>query len=156
MDAESDKIKLIEEIYQLERRISHTVHYKLTSWMALNLTIGQLKSLFYIDFQGSSNVRDLAAALGVTSPNVTGIIDRLVEQGLVSREENPENRRMLLLRTTDKGRALLAQLRESSTSRMSGILAQLTLEELAALALGLGAIARVAEFKGEKTGNEHC
>ncbi len=82
---------------------------------------------------------------------MTGIVDRLVEQGLVSREENPEDRRMLLLKTTDKGKTLLAKFRESRINRMSGILAQLSLEALSALAQGLIAFAKVAGVQqGEK------
>ncbi len=123
--------------------------------MDLSLTISQLKSLFFIDFEGSTNFKKLATALGVTPPNVTGIVDRLVEQELVSREENPEDRRMLLLKTTDKGKALLAKLRESRISRMSGILARLSLEELSALAQGLTALARAAESQQGGGRDEH-
>jgi DNA-binding MarR family transcriptional regulator len=154
-----DKAELIEEIIQLQQRTAHVEHargqYAPEAWMDLSLTIGQLKSLFFIDFEGSTNFKKLATALGVTPPNVTGIVDRLVEQGMVSREENPEDRRMLLLKTTDKGKALLAKLRESRISRMSGILAQLSLEELSALAQGLTALTKAAERNKEKHKDEH-
>jgi DNA-binding MarR family transcriptional regulator len=60
---------------------------------------------------------------------------------------------MLLLKTTDKGKALLAKLRESGINRMSGVLAQLSLEELSALARGLTSLVRLAEVQqGEKQG----
>ena len=151
-----DKTKLSEEIIQLQRQIGHVMgQYAPEAWMDLSVTIGQLKSLFFIDFEGNTNFRKLATALGVTPPNVTGIVDRLVEQGLVSRQENPEDRRMLLLKTTDKGKALLAKLRERKISRMSDILAQLSLEELSALAQGLTALARAAEYNKEKNRDEH-
>ncbi len=149
-----DRAKLIKEIIQLQQRIGRAEHamerHAPEAWMELNLTISQLKSLFFIDFEGSTNFKKLATALGVTPPNVTGIVDQLVEQELVSREENPEDRRMILLKTTDKGKALLAGLRESRVSRMSGILAQLSLGELAALAEGLSALARAGERSKEK------
>jgi DNA-binding MarR family transcriptional regulator len=153
-----DRAKLIEEIIQLLKRIGQAEHamerQAPEAWMELNLTIGQLKSLFFIDFEGSTNFKKLATALGVTPPNVTGVVDRLVEQELVSREENPEDRRMILLKTTDKGKALLAGLRESRASRMSVILAQLTLGELSALAKGLSAVARAGEYSKEKDKDE--
>ena len=38
-------------------------------------------------------------------------MDHLVEEGLVSRQENPQDRRMLMLQLTDKGKALLVKLR---------------------------------------------
>jgi DNA-binding MarR family transcriptional regulator len=149
------KARLIEEIIQLEQQIDHARgQYVHEAWLDLSLTIGQLKSLFFIDFEGSTNFKKLATALGVTPPNVTGIVDHLVEQGLVSREENPEDRRMLLLKTTDKGKALLAKLRESSINHMSGILSQLSLEELSALAKGLSVLARAGEYSKEKHKDE--
>lgn len=148
---EMDRAELIKEIMQLQQQIGHAMaQYAPEAWMDLSLTIGQLKSLFFIDFEGSTNFKKLASVLGVTPPNVTRVIDRLVEQGLVSREENLENRRMLLLRTTDKGKDLLAKLRESHMSRELDILAQLSSEELSALAEGLTALARVAEHDKEK------
>jgi DNA-binding MarR family transcriptional regulator len=151
-----DRAKLIQEIIQLQQQIGYAVRqYAPEAWMDLSLTIGQLKSLIFIDFEGSTNLRKLATALGVTPPNMTAIVDRLVGQGLVSRQDNPEDRRMLILKTTDKGKALLAKLRESKISRMSGILAQLSLEELSALAQGFIALSRAAEYDKEKNRDEY-
>ena len=121
----------------------------------LNLTIGQLKSLFFIGFEGSTNVSRLAEALGVTPPNITGIVDRLVEQGLVSRQENPENRRMTLLKLTEKGNQTLNKLRINELSHISTILNKLTVEELSALVQGLSALVRVTkQIEGEER-DEH-
>ena len=151
-----DKAELTEEIIRLQQWISHIMgQYAPEAWMDLNLTIGQLKSLFFIDFEGSTNFRKLATALGVTPPNVTGIVDHLVEQELVSREENPEDRRMLLLKTTEEGKALIAKLRASRISRMSDMLAQLSLEELSALAEGLNALVRAGEYNEAEHKDEH-
>ena len=118
--------------------------------MGLNLTIGQLKSLFFIDSEGSTNFRKLATALGVTPPDVTRIVDRLVEQGLVSRRENPEDRRMHLLQATKKGKSLLAKLRENKTSHLYRILTHLSTEELTTIAQGLGSLVRAVELKREE------
>jgi DNA-binding MarR family transcriptional regulator len=146
-----EKAELIKQIIELQQQVNRFLgQYAPEAWMQLNLTIAQLKSLFFIASQGAINFRKVAAALGVSPSNVTGIVDRLVEHGLVSREENPEDRRVLLLRATDKGEALLANLRESSISRMSDILAQLSVGELSALARGLTALANVVEHDKEK------
>jgi DNA-binding MarR family transcriptional regulator len=150
------KSKPVEEIVQLQHRLARAMHqHTPDAWLALNLTIGQLKSLFFIDFEGTTNVKKLAAALGATPPNVTGIVGRLVEQGLVSREENPEDRRMLILRTTARAEALLAELREMQMNRMSGILMRLSSEELSALAQSLTTLIRAAEDSKENNSYEH-
>jgi DNA-binding MarR family transcriptional regulator len=72
----------------------------------------------------------LAAALKVTPSNVTGIIDRLVEQGLVTRAENPDDRRMLMLQLTSQGETLISGLRERRFSQMSAVLIKLNEDEL--------------------------
>ena len=92
----------------------------------------------------STNFKRLADALEVTPPSVTGIVDHLVEHGMVSRQENPENRRMQTLRVTDKGKALILKLREGRVSHIAGILAHLTSEELSTLSQGLKALNRAA------------
>jgi MarR family transcriptional regulator, organic hydroperoxide resistance regulator len=143
---------LIEEIARLQKRIGQALHQsEPEAWLGLDLTIGQLKSLFFIDHEGTTNFRKLAQALNVTPPNVTVIVDRLVEQGLVSREENPEDRRMLLLKTTEKAKILLATLRENQTSHISGVLIQMSVEDLSALLRGLGALATAIETGKKKS-----
>ena len=88
-------------------------------WLTLNLTIAQLKSLFFINFEGETNLKSLATALGVTPPNVTGIIDRLVEHGLVSREYNQLNRREQVLKLTAGGEELINRLNQLTVSRLT-------------------------------------
>jgi DNA-binding MarR family transcriptional regulator len=142
-----DKTELIHKIVDLQERFFHTMREKdePEAWLELNLTIAQLKSLIFIRSEGTTNFKTLATVMKVTPPDVTGIIDRLVEQGLVSRVENPENRRMQILKVTDKGEDLLKGLRERGPKRMSGILKLLSIKDLSALYRGFSALIRAAE-----------
>ena len=141
-----EKEELIREIIELQRKVDRARRqYELDVWMGLPLTIAQLKSLFFISNQGSTNLRKLAAALGVTPTNTTGIVDRLVKQGLVSRTENDQDRRMLLLRATDKGEELVAKLRERRRGHMSEVLARMSVDELATLAQGFASLVKAVE-----------
>jgi MarR family 2-MHQ and catechol resistance regulon transcriptional repressor len=49
----------------------------------------------------------LSDLLLVTRANITGLIDSLSRKGLVTREEHPKDRRVVLARITPKGEALL-------------------------------------------------
>lgn len=49
-------------------------------------------------------MRELSKRLMVTGGNVTGLTDRLVQEGLVERQENPGDRRAWSVRLTDEGR----------------------------------------------------
>ncbi len=146
-----EKAELITEIIELQRKVDRARRqYELDVWMGLPLTIAQLKSLFFISNQGSTNLGKLAAALGVTPTNTTGIVERLVKQGLVSRTENPEDRRMLLLRATDKGEELVTSLRERRRGHMSEVSAHMSVDELTTLAQGFASLVKATQAYEEE------
>lgn len=154
--AATGKNELIDQVLRLQMQVQRQMRNDAPdAWLALDLTIGQLKSLFFINFEGVTNLKNLAAALGTTPPNVTGIIDRLVDHDLVSRECNQLNRREQILELTARGRELMTELKERTTSHLTGLLEHLEVEDLAALVQGLKALARAArqdlEIMTEKT-----
>jgi DNA-binding MarR family transcriptional regulator len=51
-------------------------------------------------------MRDLAVALHCDSSNVTGIVDRLEERGLVRRQADPGDRRVKMVAVTEEGERL--------------------------------------------------
>lgn len=151
-----EKQELITEIIKLQRKVDRAWRqYELGVWLDLPITMAQLKSLFFISNQGSTHSGKLAAALGVTPTNVTGIIDRLVKQGLVSRTEDVQDRRVMLLQATGRGEELVTKLRERRRSYLAEGLARLSVDELAILARGLSSLARAAETREGETRNEH-
>jgi DNA-binding MarR family transcriptional regulator len=120
---------------------------RLDCWIDLDLTMSQLKSLFYIEVQSNICIMDLSRVLKMAQPNVTSLVDSLVKEGLVSREENPEDRRRMLLKTTSKGKKLIADLQNSITSEMSDYLVQLSLEQLQAIADGFRPLIQIMRAK---------
>jgi len=76
-------------------------------------------------------------------------------RGLVSRTENPKNRRMLLLRATDEGEELVARLRERRRGYLSEVLERMTIIELSTLAQGLASLARASEAQEKEVKDEH-
>lgn len=57
------------------------------------------------------------------APNATRLTDKLIAKGLVTRERCEEDRRVVYLRISDKGKALLGSADED-TNRMIGLVAQ--------------------------------
>jgi DNA-binding MarR family transcriptional regulator len=144
-----DKLELVQEVVELQRQVGRIVGQHAPSiWIESGLTLTQLRSLFLIVNKGSTNFRKLAEALGVTPSNVTGIIDRLEEQGLVSRTQNPEDRREVTLQATDEGEALVSDLKEAGMKQMTQILFLLSAEELSSLIRGLSAFIKAADSYG--------
>jgi DNA-binding MarR family transcriptional regulator len=132
------KKELIDELIELQRRVDRDWRQaELDAWLRLNLGIGQLKSLFFISNRGSTSLGKLATALKVTPTNTTGIVDRLLERKLITRKESPDDRRVLVLRTTPRGEALVNELRQKRRERMTEIFGRLTDEQAAIVAQAL-------------------
>jgi DNA-binding MarR family transcriptional regulator len=140
------KSELVQEVVELQRQVGRIIGQHVpSSWIDSGLTITQLRSLFLIANKGRTNFRKLAEALRVTPSNVTGIADRLEEQGLVSRTQNPEDRRETTLQATEKGEALVSNLKEAGMKQMTQILSLLSVEELSSLIRGLSAFIEAAD-----------
>lgn len=78
----------------------------------------------------------LAARLVSRAPDITRLLDKLEERGLIERERPADNRRMVLIGLTEKGRKMLAQLDEAVRdchARQLGHLSQPQLAELISL-----------------------
>lgn len=69
----------------------------------LHLGMTELTALGHVVEAGELTPKELAVRLGLTPGSVTGVADRLVDAGLVSRHAHPTDRRRLLLRPTSAG-----------------------------------------------------
>ena len=67
----------------------------------------------------------LAQRIGSSGPTMTGLIDRLERQGMVTRERDDEDRRLVLVRLTEAGRTACALLDAHFTERFGKILSVL-------------------------------
>jgi DNA-binding MarR family transcriptional regulator len=104
-----------------------------------------MKCLCYISRHGKINLSGLAAGIHVTPANVTGIVDRLVEQGLVTRVPDTADRRVLWLDVTEKGAANLAVLREGKAGKMRELLECLPDNELSVVSEAFDILAGAAK-----------
>lgn len=102
-----------------------------------NLTMQQLRVMRILYSEGATRVSVLARRLKVSTPTVTGILDRLVRQGLTYRADDPRDRRVVLNALTDQGTAVVEQLFPIQRERISSALDRLTGEDQRKLAEGL-------------------
>src|SRR5262249_11415327 len=79
------------------------------------LTLSQLDALKNLEEPCSQ--RELARCLHFDASNVTDIVDRLEERGLVSRTIDPDDRRVRRLVLTNKGKAVRRELFERATGQ---------------------------------------
>ncbi|GAA3035071.1 MarR family transcriptional regulator [Kitasatospora albolonga] len=79
---------------------------------ARSLTGAQAKVLALLR-RGPMPMRHIAQTLSCEPSNITGIVDRLEGRGFVTREADPQDRRVKLVAATESGDAATEELRES-------------------------------------------
>lgn len=77
---------------------------------AYHMTPMQLYALFAMQDQAANTMGQVAAILHCDASNVTGIVDRLVAQGLVVRQEDEHDRRTRTIYLTEQGKSLVHEI----------------------------------------------
>ena len=135
----------IAEIVYAQQRVSKAMSASLgQSWMQLDFSMPQLKTLMTLYGAGALPIGQLAETLGVGQPTASHLVERLVQSELVVRTEDPEDRRRTLAELSPQGVELIERLRQIRIEPLQRWLAQLDDTALAALHLGLRALADVA------------
>ncbi len=93
------------------------------------ISMSQMATLFQISRRGRLGVSDIGDDLGVSNAAASQLLDRLVQQGLVLRSENPLDRREKQLVLTDQGRQLLVESTRSRQEWLERLAATFTPEE---------------------------
>ncbi len=84
----------------------------------------QAKVLYLLSV-GDLNMSELVARLGVTLPTVSGVVDRLVERGLIARRADPADRRRVVVGITPAGVELLDRFHDLNARQLRDLLAVL-------------------------------
>ena len=103
---EVDPLRVWFRFVRLHRRASNAIAAELKG---LGLSIPQFDLLSTLTEQEGLSQQELAERLYVTKGNVSGLLDRMVEAGLVERRAIPDDRRSNALHLTAKGRRLAEQ-----------------------------------------------
>lgn len=70
------------------------------------ITATQLNALKLLQSVGDLSLSDLSKKMSATNSAITGLVDRMVEAGLVAREQSAEDRRVWKIKLTQEGRAM--------------------------------------------------
>jgi len=89
------------------------------------ITPGQLRALVILSSQGAQRAGVLAQMLGVHPSTFTRTVDRLAAGGWVTRSENPDSRREVLVELTTRGERAVAAVTRGRRRELAQVLATL-------------------------------
>lgn len=94
------------------------------------LTMPQMVTLFAIHDSGTCRMSELAEVTQQSAGTLTGIVDRLIEDGLVGRVRDADDRRVVQVVLTPAGEERLARVEDARREDMAHVLAHFSVEQL--------------------------
>lgn len=82
------------------------------------ITRQQLELLFFVSSEGEKPMSYYGSKLMISKPNLTVLADKLIEEGYLQRILSPADRRMVLLKMTEKGEGFFDNQRKKVTELM--------------------------------------
>jgi len=125
-------------------------------FLGVGVTMSQAKVLYLVQAEPGLRMSELSSRLGVSISTVSGVVDRLVDQGLLDRQDDPADRRQVVLRITDAGTTQLELFRELNAGQFRDLLARIGESDLAVVehAIGILAAASLPQRAGSPSSHD--
>jgi DNA-binding MarR family transcriptional regulator len=94
-----------------------------------NISLTQLSSLIHLSQNEECNISDLGTEFGVSIAAVSQLLEKMVQQGLVHRSEDPQDRRNKVLVLTEDGKKIANEGMNERHKWLSNLIKILTEEE---------------------------
>ena len=128
-----DILAAVKEAWAINRRIRMGLErrFKVSpNWP--KITLGQYTLLAVLDEFGESTMGSIAKEMGLSLGGLTGLVDRVNSMGLVERFRIPQDRRIVKVGLTEKGRETLQAILDAEYKFGASVLTQVTKEEIRA------------------------
>jgi DNA-binding MarR family transcriptional regulator len=123
------------ELGDLVMRVARTQRRRFREALApWDLSPHQARALRVVSERDGMRLNELADVLHIAPRSATEVADALQERGLVERTPDPGDRRAVLLRTTDEGRRIRAELEAARLAHSAELFGRLSPAERADLA----------------------
>ena len=118
---------------------SHTPEF-----LEIAISMAQAKLLYLLSAGGELHMSALVHRLGVSLSTISGLVDKVVDQGLASRREDPVDRRQVMVGLTPAGHDFIDRFRELNARQMRELLDLLGDDDLARVRDAMAALAVAA------------
>lgn len=128
-------VKLFRNVNMIEERAIRTEEYK-------DVTTNDMHVIEAIGMEGARNMTSVARSLEVTTGTLTIAVNSLVKKGYVDRVRSEEDRRVVLVSLSDKGKKAYLHHRKFHDQMIDSVVQELTEEEQVVLEKALSKLNR--------------
>lgn len=139
-----DRLRLWLKLLKSSRRIEDALRRRLRQEFASTLPRFDVMSALDRAPEGL-RMSEISQRLKVSNGNITGIVDKLTEEGLAQRLAVPDDRRAHLVHLTDKGRAEFARQAQAHEGWIDDMLAALGPDDILGMSERLDLLAQSEE-----------
>lgn len=118
------------ELMDTAPKIMQAIRVEMRRGRGADISIPQFRALAFIQRNPDSSLSSLADHLGLTLPSVSKLVDGLVKQGVVIRQESTADRRRLTLELTKTGASIVNSARAGAQANLAKKLDRLSDVEL--------------------------
>ncbi|MCX7790889.1 MAG: MarR family transcriptional regulator [Chloroflexaceae bacterium] len=136
METNDNRSQHIAAIDELIRQLIWQSHKQLLQTLSrpdIGLTLPQMVTLFAIRSAGTCRMSELAEITQQSAGTLTGIVDRLIDDHLVGRVRDLDDRRVVQVTLTPQGEAQLARVEQARREDMERMLRSFSDEQVVAL-----------------------
>jgi len=89
------------------------------------LTMAQVNTLMTVSERGTATIKEIASANSVSAPSASAMVDRLVDTGVLTREQSRVDRREVCIQLTPSGRQAIERMEDLLLTGLEDILRQI-------------------------------
>lgn len=128
-DYKNERLEIIDNVFRANVLLERTGH-NLSSQAGLT-SLHQWFILIALERVGDQSFKELGNNMLVTKQNMTGMVQRLKQNGFVTTYESPQDRRVTKVSITEEGKEVLANVNEYSVDKMERSFEGFSSQELA-------------------------
>ena len=110
-----------------------------------SVTMAQLKVLMLLGAKPETHMSELTTDLHLSLSTVSGLVEKLVENGLAARRTDDADRRQVLVSLTAQGGMFLDRFQELGKETLRELLSQLTADQVETVAQAMNVLIGAAE-----------
>jgi DNA-binding MarR family transcriptional regulator len=123
--------------------------------LRLGVSMAQVHIMYTLQRAGEMTMSHLADVLNVSLSNATGLIDRMEERGFIERYRVPTDRRVVLVRVTPSGDAMLGEVDALSDELFRSVLGRLSSSQLRGVGHAMSALREAVDSTVEPKPDRH-
>jgi MarR family transcriptional regulator for hemolysin len=127
MTVDSDDVA--RELLEVVPVIIKDIRSQMRSRRSPELTVPQFRTLAFVDHNKGTSLSAVANHMGLTLPSTSKLVDGLITRGMLTREDNPADRRRIKLGVTSHGLVILENSRKGTLTYLTDKISPVSAED---------------------------